>query len=120
MLDWHGCECRGLRGSGLKPSPVKRESGKEKGLEARNSSELSIDCVLHIKMQLKIVFPWNEQSAKALIRSSHSHHVVCSRILGEDICNLQKKKKKNYFQYYNFYLRKASKQQEPLLFCTVN
>lgn len=117
MLDWHECECRGLRGSGLKPSPVKRESGKEKGLEARNSSELSIDCVLHIKMQLKIVFPWNEQSAKALIRSSHSHHVVCSRILGEDICNLQKKKKKIIFSIIIFILGRQANNKN--LYCFV-
>lgn len=61
-------------------SPVRTVNGK--GLEARDGSELSMDCMLCIKMQLKTVFPWNEQSAKTKIRSRLSHPVVCSRTLG--------------------------------------
>lgn len=79
-IDWHGCERRGPRGSALPFSPVRTVNGK--GLEARDGSELSMDCMLCIKMQLKTVFPWNEQSAKTKIRSRLSHPVVCSRTLG--------------------------------------
>lgn len=94
-------------------SPVRRMSGKEKGLEARDGSELSVDCVLCIKMQLKTVFPWNEQSAKTKIRSRLSIPVVCSRTLVWGICNLQK-----YVQYYNHFIfgRQANKNY---LYCFV-
>lgn len=81
-LDWHGCEHRGPGGSVWNLLAVRTGSGEGKGLEARDSTELSTADELCIKMQLQAVFPWNEQSAKTKIRSRHSHPTVCSRTLG--------------------------------------
>lgn len=82
MSDRPGCESRDLRGSSWKPPPL----GEERPWKRPWRREVAVNyrwlCVAHKDAAKGLLPLWKEPSAKALIRSWHSHPAECSRSLG--------------------------------------